>query len=263
MIWNDFGVMLERLRIGMYHRFSLVYDEMMESVNYQQWANYVYDLASPYRGIKRVLDLGCGTGNLTFPLAKKGCDVTGVDISSDMITVARSKLSNGFDGSEVKFLVQDMRMLDLEMYFDLVVCACDGINYLLNVDDLESTFASVRKVLHTGGVLVFDISSEYKLREIIGDNTFAENFANSSYIWENFWNEDKKLSYQSLTIFCKKGDMYEKIEERHIQKAHSETEICDCLTEQGFSDIRFFDTFSIDSPTEYSERVFVLARNLV
>lgn len=263
MIWNGFGVMRERLRIGMYRSFSLVYDEMMADVNYQQWVDYVYDLASSCRRIEKVLDLGCGTGNLTFLLAKKGCDVTGVDISTDMIAVARSKHLNGSEGRKVKFLVQDMRMLDLEMQFDLVVCACDSVNYLLNVDDLKSAFASIKNVLHVGGVFIFDVSSEYKLREIVGNNTFAENFTNCSYIWENFWDEDNKLSYQSLTIFRKKDELYEKIEEQHVQKAHSEDEIYDCLTEQGFSDIRFYDAFSVEPSAEYSERVFVSARNLI
>lgn len=266
MIWSGFGVMRERLQIGMYRSFSLVYDEMMADVNYHHWADYVYNLASPYGRIEKVLDLGCGTGNLTFQLAKKGCDVTGVDISTDMIAIARSKHLNEFAEYKVKFLVQDMRMLDLDTQFDLVVCACDGVNYLLNGEDLKSTFAGVKRFLHAGGIFIFDISSEYKLREIIGDNTFAENFTNSSYIWENFWEEDNKLSYQSLTIFRKRNNLdesnfYEKTEEQHIQKAHSESEIYDCLREQGFCDIRFYDAFSEEPSTECSERVFVLARS--
>jgi ubiquinone/menaquinone biosynthesis C-methylase UbiE len=263
MIWNDSGAMLERLLIGMYCRFSLVYDEMMADVDYQQWADYVYDLAVACGRIERVLDLACGTGSLAFSLANKGCDVTGVDISSDMVAQARSKLIEGFGGGTVEFLVQDMRMLDLGMKFDLVVCTCDGVNYLLNACDLRSTLASVNRALNVGGVFIFDMSSEYKLREIVGDNTFAENFANSSYIWENFWDEDKKLSYQNLTIFYRRNSMYERIEEQHVQKAHSDTEIYECLKEQGFSDIRFYDAFSIEPSTEYSERIFVFARKLV
>jgi SAM-dependent methyltransferase len=255
----------------MYRKFSLVYDEMMAGVDYQRWADYVYDLASPCRNIEKILDIACGTGNLTFALAKKGCDVTGIDVSSDMIAIARAKLLDsaeeygeykGLKEYKVRFLVQDMRMIDLEIQYDLVVCACDGMNYLLDINDLRNACVSVRNVLHSGGVFIFDISSEYKLREIIGDNTFTENFVNSSYIWENCWDEEKKLSYQNLTIFYRKGQMYEKIEEQHIQKAHSEAEISDCLLEQGFSDIRFYDAFSLAPAKKDSERFFVFARKL-
>jgi ubiquinone/menaquinone biosynthesis C-methylase UbiE len=244
----------------MYRKFALVYDEMMAHVDYRRWADYVCGLASGYGSIRSVLDLCCGTGNLTFPFAGKDCHVIGVDISSDMIACARSKLNNDDLKCNVKFFVQDMRMLDLEMQFDLVVCGCDGINYLLNADELKNTFLSVANVLQSGGYFIFDISSEYKLREILGDNTFAENFINSSYIWENFWDEDKKISHQNLTIFHRQNGLYEKIEEEHIQKAHTETTVRKCLEETGFIDVRFYDAFTNRPSLKYSERVFVSAR---
>ena len=239
-----------------YSAFAAGYDRMMGDVDYDGWADYL-DGFLREAGAKSVLECACGTGSLTVRLAKKGYAMTGADLSEDMLMVARQKALNA--GLRLlPFVCQDMRRIALHKPVDAVIAACDGVNYLL--EGAEDFFLAANKALKVGGLLLFDVSSAYKLSNILGDNTFAATGADWAYIWENQYHPRLGQVDMLLTGFLKQGQNYARFEERHRQRAYTETELRDALERCGFGDIQIYEAFGRSTPTPTAERLQFTAR---
>lgn len=244
-----------------YNDFAFVYDSLMkQDVDYENWVDYIENLFHIYdKDISLVCDLACGTGNMTIPLAKRGYNMIGVDISSNMLSVASEKAYK--DKLDILFLNQNIAKLDLYGTVDTVLCMIDGFNYILSPKTLLEIFIRIKEsFLETDGLLIFDISSEYKLSKIIGDNTFIHNEKDLFYTWQNNYIASKKLSDMYLNFFKREGEVYERFEERHLQRAYSEKEIRCILKKAGFSKVDSYNELTFDEPTEKSERIVFVAR---
>ncbi len=239
-----------------YSAFAAGYDRMMADVDYDGWAAYI-DGFLREAGAKTVLECACGTGNLTIRLGKRGYSITGSDLSEDMLMVARTKaLDAGL--RFLPFVCQDMRQLALHKPVDAIVCACDGVNYLL--DGVEDFFRAARKALKPGGLLLFDVSSAYKLSAILGDNTFAATGADWAYIWENQYHPRLNRVDMLLTGFLKQGAGYARFEERHSQRAYGQDELTSALASCGFGSIQVYEAFTKAAPAATAERLQFTAR---
>ena len=139
-----------------YTGFAQVYDDFMDNVPYEEWCGYVCGILEEY-GIRDglVLDLGCGTGRMTRLLRRRGYDMIGVDLSGEMLEIARE--AEGEDTS-ILYLQQDMREFELYGTVRAVVCLCDSLNYILDPDELRRVFALVNNYLDPGGILTASMS---------------------------------------------------------------------------------------------------------
>ena len=156
-----------------YTSFAQVYDTFMDNIPYEEWGAYIVSLLREY-GISDglVLDLGCGTGSMTEVLSGYGYDMIGVDFSEDMLEIALEK--RDASGHDILYLLQDMRSFELYGTVRAVVSVCDCVNYLLEEQDLTETFRLVNNYLDPGGIFIFDLNTEYKYRELLGEATIAE-----------------------------------------------------------------------------------------
>ena len=138
-----------------YKDFAFVYDELMNEVDYNGWVKYIEDIIKNENAqVQNILELACGTGNLTIPLTKKNYDIAGIDISEEMLSVAREKAEK--EGVELVLLQQDIAELDFDVpNLDCILCACDGFNYLTYDDELESVFEKSYELLKDDGVFIF------------------------------------------------------------------------------------------------------------
>ncbi|MBQ2985330.1 MAG: class I SAM-dependent methyltransferase, partial [Clostridia bacterium] len=143
----------------MYGKFAGLYDPLMKDVDYDRWAEYIASFLP--EGSLRIADCACGTGEITLRLARLGHIMTGVDISEDMLRVASEKARKA--ALKIPFICQDMAKLTLHRPQDAIVCACDGVNYLDSIEDAEEFFAAAHNALKPKGMLLFDVSSKYKL----------------------------------------------------------------------------------------------------
>ena len=244
-----------------YRDFAFVYDELMDDVDYDGWVNYIEQIIKNENAeVKNILELACGTGNITIPLAKKNYDIAGIDISDEMLNVARSKGEK--QGIDLVLLEQDIAELDFDVTnLDCVLCACDGFNYITYDEDLMNVFSKTYELLKQEGIFIFDISSFYKLSTVLGDNMYGENRDGVSYMWQNYFDDEQNLVEMELTFFVADEDgKYEKHEERHLQRAYTEEEILDILEEAGFSDVKVYGDFTFEQPEEDCERVFFVCR---
>jgi len=242
----------------MYNNMAFIYDELMDDVDYEGWFNYIKKILNKYRkNPKSVLEMACGTGNLSYFLAREGYDLTCFDISSDMLSIAYNKL---YEFKNVTIFNQDMTNFNLFKKFDCILSACDSINYIIEKRDLINTFKRVREHLKEDGIFIFDISSYYKLKNIIGNNIFVEDREDVFYTWLNNFRENENIVEFYLTFFIKdKNGLYKRFDEEHVQKAYTIEEIVDFLEKAGFSKINYFDFFTLDPPKDTSERINFVA----
>ncbi len=243
----------------MYKEFAYIYDDlMMTDVDYKAWYMYIEDIFNKFSyKPKNILEMACGTGNLTYYLANAGYDLTCFDISSDMLSIAYNKL-NKF--KNIKLLNQDMVDFYINESFDAIISACDSINYIEDEEDLLNTFRNVKKHLNHGGMFIFDINSYYKLRYIIGNNIFVEDREDIFYTWQNYFDEQNSIAEFYLTFFVKEeGGKYIRFDETHVERAYKVEEINALLKEASFNKIFCYDGFSFEKPKDRSERITFIA----
>ena len=239
-----------------YKQFARLYDLLMRDADYDAWAELIASElpAAP----ARVADCACGTGEMTLRLKRRGYEVTGIDVSEDMLRVAMVKARRA--GLTVPFVREDMRHIALHKKQDAVIAVCDGVNYLASREAMREFFMSAHDALVPGGVLLFDVSSRYKIENTLGSNTFAEDEGDGAYIWKNYYDPDTKLIEMQLTFFERTGENYNRFVERHIQRAHSRLEIEHALTATGFEDIRVYGGLAMEPAEDKSERLYFSAR---
>lgn len=156
--------------MGSYENFARVYDELMDNVPYEEWAQFILNLLQDRKITEGlVLELGCGTGKLMTLLGKAGFDMIGVDNSVEMLQIAREKTSQDF-----LYLLQDMREFELYGTVKAVISVCDSVNYITKKEELRKVFQLVNNYLDPEGVFIFDFNTEYKYRELIGETVIAE-----------------------------------------------------------------------------------------
>lgn len=242
-----------------YTALSAFYDSLME-VDYDRWLRYVRKAVARY-GLKpkRVLDLACGSGEMTIRLARLGMDVTGVDASCHMLAVAEAKLRDA--GFACLFIQQDMRQLELQDTYDLAICCCDSLNYILSPRALKRVFKRVSNCLRPGGLFIFDLNTDYKLANVYGDSSYGVNAPDVSYILETCYDPSTKICQMDLTMFLPEDGRYLKVEENHRQRAYSTRFITRALIRAGLQPMTVHDDYRFRSPRKRSERlVFAAAR---
>ena len=246
-----------------YESFARVYDLFMDNIPYEEWCGYLTGLLED-QGIRDglVLELGCGTGNMTRLLAVKGYDILGVDNSVDMLEIAMEKKEE--EGQDILYLLQDMREFELYGTVRAVVSVCDSMNYLTEEEDLLEVFRLVNNYLDPGGIFIFDLNTEYKYEEILGEATIAEDREDASFIWDNYYDPEEQINEYDLALFIpveKDGEtLYRKYEETHYQKAYSLEKVKELLAKAGMEFVDAYDAFTRNPVKEDSERIYILAR---
>ncbi|QCX32947.1 class I SAM-dependent methyltransferase [Caloramator sp. E03] len=238
-----------------YTALSKIYDDMID-IDYDKWMRFVENYFSWSLKNKNILELACGTGNMTLRLKEKGCNITAFDISEDMLSIAEEKAR--INRQKINFLKQDIRSFNIDKKFDYIFCFCDGYNYVIEDDDIIKSFNNVYKHLMPNGYFLFDISTSYKLKNIIANNTFTLNEEKLCYIWDNYLDGDILEMY--ITFFIKEGALYKRFDERHIQKAYEVDKIMHYLSIIGFKDIKIFDDYTLSDIKNDSLRAVIIAK---
>ena len=285
-----------------YSDFATVYDTFMDETPYDVWGDFIDELILQY-GVSKaydidndetkdtqpdktndddstdsndqdyeeaiaqernlVVELGCGTGSFTQVMKQKGYDIMGIDMSPDMLNIARNKAADA--GLDIMYLEQDMRELDLYCTAGTIISVCDSINYLLEDEDVIETFRLVNNFLFPEGVFIFDFNTLHKYRDVIGDSTIAENRDDCSFIWDNYYHEDEHINEYDLTIFVKTSDdeedeLFRRFAETHYQRGYTLDEMKHFVEAAGLTFVTAIDADSHEEPTDESERIYIVAR---
>lgn len=244
-----------------YIGYAAVYDISMEHIPYDKWANYIDNILK-HHGIGKglVLELGCGTGNMTRKMADKGYDMIGIDLSKDMLSIARQRSEDRGDG--ILYLCQDMREFELYGTVSAVICVCDSINYMLSEEDLSKVFHLVSNYLDPGGLFIFDMDTEYLYKEVLADNIIYMNHETGNYIWENNFYPEEMINEVNLTLFLKEANsqLYSKHQETHVRKAYDLDTIKKLLDKADMDFVKACHELTDEDPRSDSERIYIIAR---
>ena len=237
-----------------YSALAEFYERLSEEDNYEKRGDYLVSLANKYSTGTKCADLACGSGYFTRKLKRAGYDVYGCDISNEMLTEAQNRAT-------AEHLNIEFRNLDIAKFksfekLDLVTVINDGFNYL-DEKKFASALRAISANLKHGGVLIFDVSSEYKIKNILADNLFAEDFDDLTYLWFNELDENKLT--MSLTFFVKDGAKYIRKDETHVQYAHSTEFIESGLKNASFDILEECGEFG-EKLTETSKRIYFVAK---
>lgn len=259
--------------MDIYQDFADVYDELMDNTPYEAWAERLdelirrYGVSKPERNAQGlldsernlVLDLGCGTGTLTELMYQKGYDMIGADLSDAMLNRAMEKKERSC--SEILYLQQDMRELELYSTVGTIFCVCDSLNYILEEKELEQVFSGVKNYLFPEGIFIFDFNTEYKYREVIGDTTIAENREDCSFIWENYYDSEGQINEYDLTVFVREeGEQFRRFTETHFQRGYSPELMTAVAVRSGMQLVEIADADTGLDVTDKSERIYCVMR---
>lgn len=244
-----------------YSELSRIYDYLVAGVDFDAWIDYAEALLQHF-GLqaRSVADIACGTGNTAIPFARRGYKTFGIDISGEMLALARAK--SAADNLSVTFLKQDMRHLRLPEKVDLITCFHDGLNYLLEIEDIKQTFHKVNENLLEHGAFIFDLNAITWLSGADNSVTVMDD-ADMTIIWESGYNKTANIWHINLTGFVREGEYYKKFSESHREKAYRPEEIASCLGDTGFMLLGSFDAFTFDAIHSKSIRHFYVAQKMI
>lgn len=241
-----------------YGEFADVYDLLTENVPYDDIAEYydgiIRELGAPG---KYLLDMGCGTGNLTMRLAALGYDIIASDASQEMLTVAVSKLCD----ENIQYICQSMTETELYGAVDIAVSTLDSINHLDSAEDILSCFRRTAQNMNEGGLFLFDVNTVYKHREILADNTFVYDVDGVYCVWQNeFCQEDNSVGIELDLFYENEDGSYDRGFESFREIALPEARISELLSEAGFEVVAVYEYLTHNEPCETSDKLLFAAR---
>ena len=255
-----------------YTGFARVYESFMDNIPYDDWAKYIIGLLKEY-GIapgSLLAELGCGTGTMTRLLANAGYDLIGIDLSEEMLDIARYEHPE--DESDILYLNQDMREFELFGTVAAIVSVCDSMNYITSEEELLQVFRLVNNYLDPGGYFIFDMKTAYNYEVLMGDRVIAENREDSSLIWENYYEKETGINQYDITIYTKAEfeeeeeeaeelpPLFERLEESHVQRAYSVETIISLLKKAGLEFVAVYGGCTKEAPKADSDRIYFIAK---
>ncbi len=233
------------------------YDALTQDVDYPRWCDYIEGHFSRLkRPVKTVLDLACGTGSLTLELCRRGYAVTGVDLSSEMLSLAEEKCRDL--NFRPRLFCQAMESLRLPGRVDACVCCLDSVNYVLKPEKLKRAFRRVFDALEPGGLFLFDADTPEKLRSMDGQ-VFLDETEDVFCVWRGEYSEKRRICSFWMDIFERSGANWLRGGELHREYAYTMDELEDFLGEAGFVRIKRFGELKRRAPREGEQRVFFTA----
>ncbi|MEE3232598.1 MAG: class I SAM-dependent methyltransferase [Candidatus Latescibacterota bacterium] len=240
-----------------YQSLAPVYDYVMRHVDYDEWAAFLHSIFLRYSpDARHLIDLACGTGNISTELEKIGYQLTGVDASESMISIAQQKTL--IDGNNSDFVHRDIRELEGMGYFDGAVCVYDSLNYLLENNDIADTFSQICSILKPGSLFVFDVCTERNSITYFSDLSDEEQGPGFRYKRRSYYNKENRLQYNEFEIQFDDDETY--YHEEHVQRIYPLETIEKEIATSNFTLLGIFDEFTFNTGSEDSNRVHYVVR---
>ena len=231
------------------------YDQFV-GADYDSIADFIDQTVKKYCPVATYgVDLGCGSGTLTFRLSEMSYDMIGIDSSEAMLCRAMDKKS---DDSNVLFLQQDLTELDLYGAADFMVSTLDCLNYLYDIEDVEAYLERVALFLKPNGLFVFDFNALYKYTDVLDGQNFVYKTEDAFCVWENEF--DGQNMYYDLTYFVLEGDKYIRLEDHQQQTYYPLQDILDLLKKYNLNVLNITDDYTDQPLNEKTQRIVITAK---
>ena len=241
-----------------YHALAASYDRLTNDVDYEATVDFYMQILRR-EGLKprTAVDLACGTGSVTAILARMGLDVTGVDLSEEMLTEAFQKVQDM--ACPPRFACQPLQKLNLPRGVDLAVCALDSLDYITDPDDCAEAIRRTYKALNPGGIFIFDVNTPEKLRAMDGQ-VFLDEDDDVYCVWRGEFDENTNICSFGMDLFQRHGETWHRSFEEHREYAYSQEQLTDFLKAAGFTHIEVYADRKFEAPAEGEQRIYFKAR---
>ena len=241
-----------------YHELAKSYDRLTNDVDYHATVDFYMQILDR-EGLRprTVVDLACGTGSVTEILARKGYEVTGVDMSEEMLTEAMAKVMDM--ETPPRFVCQRLQELRLPRAVDMAVCALDSLDYVTDPDDCAKAIRRTWKALNPGGIFIFDVNTPEKLRAMDGQ-VFLDEDDDVYCVWRGEFDEETNICSYGMDLFQREGDAWYRSFEEHREYAYSADQLVGYLKAAGFTGIEVYADREFCAPREGEQRIYIKAR---
>ena len=235
---------------------SEYYDAIYKGVvNYKEETTALERVFRRYHkgNVKTILDVSAGTGNFTFLFASRGYKTIGIDLSEEMLRVARAKNKQ----NTVKFLKMDMRNINLRQNFDAIVSLFGGFGYLLDDKSVKKCFTGVKSHLNKKGLFIFEFwqvsgilpSSSSWGRGYLSWNKVEDKSKLILRISESKFDQLKRIhttDYDMYIIDKKSKKLLDSFREVHQLRAYKISKVKELLSSCGLKALKFYDDSLVD-----------------
>lgn len=244
-----------------YTDFSRFYDALTNDVDYSGRTEYLLKLFENYKSRPTLLlDLACGTGGFSMEFSKRGIETIGVDISPEMLSVAKEKAKK--DNLDVLFLCQDATELDLFGTVDGAICCLDSLNHITDYRDFKKAIGRVSLFLEKGKLFIFDLNTEYKHKTVLGNNTFVVEDESVYCVWQNAYDEKRKQSDICLDFFEEQNGTYNRYCEEFSERYYDYEKVKKALLSANLEILAVYEELTEKEPRKDTQRVVYVTRRI-
>ncbi len=236
-----------------YSDLATAYDTILSHVDYQSWYLYISGLMIEHIDNPRtVLELGCGTGKFGAKFSADDFEIYGIDLSVDMLRVAKARAFKNF-----RLICSDLKNFRLAKKVDFIFCVHDTLNYLLEYEEIQSAFSCVREAMHEKSIFMFDITTEYNIKQFFEGKNLTYNIRGTGVEWTNSLDKKNKLVHSILRFMRDDGTTSA---EHHVQRLYSIKEIKKLLDKEGFEVIDILSDYSHNPPSKETVMINFITR---
>lgn len=189
---------------GIYGKYAKYYDKIYDYKEYDQEVLFVKNIVQKHNiKQKDLLDVACGTATHAKLLVDDGFNITGVDLSKEMLKIAKKKVK------KAKFIEGDMKLFKSKNKYNILTCFFTAINYNYNLEELQKTLTNFYNLLKKDGIVIFDIGlTEKNIKTDIFITTASNKTENLARIgqWEHTENKNIKI-LKNILIIKEKGKL--------------------------------------------------------
>ena len=237
-----------------YQKFAAVYDSIMDDSLYDQWTDFSLR-HFPKKKKAKLLELACGTGIQSIRFKQAGFDVTGLDLSQDMLDLAAKRAKTAH--VDIPFVQGNMLDLSSVGTFDYVTCYSDSICYMEDEVEVEDVFKQVYDHLNEGGIFIFDVHSTYQIDEVFPGYSYHENAEDFAMVWDTYEDEAPHSVVHELTFFIQDEDgRFTRYDEIHEERTYDLLTYDILLEQAGFKNVKVYADFEDKEPRDTSRRWF-------
>jgi SAM-dependent methyltransferase len=244
---------------NLYTNLSAIYEAMYQSfINYQEEYDFYSGLLTKYK-CKSLLEVGCGSGNLASRFAQGGFNYTGMDLSDDMLSIAKQ------NNPQAVFINGDMRDFNLQKKVDACIITGRTISYLISNKDVQDCFYSIGRNFKKTGILCFDFINAEKFIPLIDPAekiTHTAIFENKQYQRNSFWSVNKLQNgiFDWASVYYEEtanGELLKIGEDNSTIRAFYKNDITDFLVQSGFkiNEIMERPSYAFDTLVIVAEKI--------
>ncbi len=242
---------MKKIKTKPYEKLSLIYDHMMNHVNYELWTKYVYKITrNLISKNSKVLELAAGNGKFAKRFRSYYPNILLTDISIDMLL---SKTNN------LPKVCCEMFSLPFKYKFDLIYSTFDSVNYLVKEKYLLKLFIEVEKILSSNGIFTFDVSLEKNSELYIANHDLNGKDNNIEYEHISIYNKHSRIHHNIFEIKMEDGTIFKEV---HKQKIYPFLTYFNLLNKSGLFVLNCYEAFSLKQANENSKRIqFIVRKN--